>query len=131
MSQFRIDLDEREHEGFLPGETVSGRAAWSLDVDEGEPASAELRLFWYTNGKGTEDVGVVETLTFDRPQRSEQRPFRLALPLEPYSFSGTLISLIWALELVVSTGPRAGEDGEAECREIVMSPTRREILLTR
>jgi hypothetical protein len=128
MSELRIDLDEREDEGFLPGEILSGRVSWTVDST---PDSVELRLFWYTQGKGSEDVGVVETASFDRPSRQEQRPFRFPLPMEPFSFSGTLISLIWALELVVIPGSESTEDEGAARREIVVSPTRKEILLTR
>jgi hypothetical protein len=83
---------------FAPGDTLAGRVSWNVDVD---PQSAELRLFWYTSGKGTQNVGVSQTMTFDRPQRSDRREFRMALPHAPYSCSGTLVSIIWALELIV------------------------------
>jgi hypothetical protein len=120
MSELTITLDQDSH-GFTPGEVVSGRVQWAADR---EPTDVELRLFWYTSGKGTSDIGVVEAISFDRPQRSDTRMFRFTLPHEPYSFSGKLISLIWAIELIV--GPNA----EAERFEFVMSPTRSEILLT-
>lgn len=110
--------DERRN--FRPGETVEGVAGWRLDQ---APQSIELRLFWFTRGKGTEDVGVVNRLCFDAPQREEGRRFSFALPAEPYSFSGQLISLIWALELVAEPGERSTRV------ELVLSPTGREILL--
>ena len=47
---------------FAPGETVHGAVQWSLQT---QPRALELSLFWYTAGKGTRDVGVVETLTID------------------------------------------------------------------
>ena len=103
---------------FKPGASLAGHASWHVDA---EPASAELRLFWYTQGKGTEDVGIVETITFTDPQRVDDRQFRLALPKGPYSFSGRLISLIWALELIIEPGSQTGR------REFVMSPSGREI----
>ena len=118
-SELRILLrDERRN--FRPGETVEGVAGWCLDKP---PKSVELRLFWFTRGKGTEDVGVVNQVRFDAPQLEEGRRFSFTLPAEPYSFSGQLISVIWALELVV-------EPGERSIRvELVMSPTAEEILL--
>ncbi len=106
---------------FLPGETVEGTVSWRL----GQPAqTVELRLFWYTQGKGDQDVGVVSTVPFGNPEIQDRRPFRVTLPDGPFSFSGKLISLSWALELVVEPGSRAART------EITVSPTRMEILLT-
>ena len=85
--------------------------------------SVELRLFWYTQGKGDQDVGVVATVPFPEPASQDRRDFRIPLPLGPYSFSGKLISLMWALEVVAEPGSRAGR------LEITVSPTRREIQL--
>ena len=44
---------------FKPGELVEGRATWHTDVDL---EAIEVRLFWYTSGKGTRDVEVVRSL---------------------------------------------------------------------
>jgi hypothetical protein len=105
---------------FRPGEEVVGAAAWQLDE---APKAVEVRLFWFTRGKGTSDVTVVQTLRFDSPKMEEARPFQLSIPAEPYSFSGKLISLIWALELVVKPGK------EADRLEITVSPKGDEITL--
>lgn len=119
MSELKILLrDERKN--FRGGETVEGVAGWRL---EKPPTSVELRLFWFTRGKGTEDVGVVQTSRFDAPQLEEGRRFSFTLPNEPWSFSGQLVSLIWALELVIEPGE------EAARVELVVSPTGREIQL--
>jgi hypothetical protein len=105
---------------FLPGEVVEGTVSWQL----GQPAvTAELRLFWYTQGKGDQDVGVVSTVPFANPGLQDRRAFRVSLPDGPFSFSGKLISLVWALELVIEPGSRASRT------EITVSPTRMEILL--
>ncbi len=118
MNALKIALRENRTR-FRPGETIAGVAAWML---EKEPQTVELRLFWFTRGKGTQNVNVVLTIRFDHPKAEESRPFQLALPEYPYSFSGKLISLIWALELVVNAG-------EAERVELTLSPTGQEILL--
>ncbi|HEX4954880.1 MAG TPA: hypothetical protein VF017_15930 [Thermoanaerobaculia bacterium] len=89
---------------FAPGDPVTGTVAWSLDE---APSEVELRLFWYTSGKGEQDVVVVDTARFDAPGHQDQRAFSLHLPDGPLSFSGTLITLAWALELVVSPGSLA------------------------
>jgi hypothetical protein len=105
---------------FLPGEVVEGTVSWQLD----RPATtAELRLFWYTAGKGDQDLRVIETVAFANPEPQDSRGFRVRLPEGPYSFSGKLISLLWALEAVVEPGSRA------ERLILIVSPTRREILL--
>jgi len=119
MNELRILL-QGEQKNFRVGETVEGVAGWRL---EKAPRSVELRLFWFTRGKGTEDVGVVRKMRFDAPQQEEGRKFSFTLPEEPWSFSGQLISLIWALELVAEPG------GHTARVELVVSPTGQEILL--
>jgi hypothetical protein len=118
MSDLRIELAEDRH-AFKPGEPVEGRVSWSVTG----ATSAEVRLFWYTRGKGTEDVGLVDAVPFPNPQPAEQRTFRFVLPDGPYSFSGKLISILWAIELIVEPG------SSVERREIVMSPSGREVVL--
>ena len=119
MNEIRILLRD-DQRNFRSGETVEGVAGWRL---EKPPRSVELRLFWFTRGKGTEDAGVASQLQFDAPQPEEGRKFSFKLPAEPWSFSGQLISLIWALELVAEPG------GHTARVELVVSPTGCEILL--
>jgi len=119
MSSLRI-ATQLQRKSFRPGEEVSGAIGWTLDK---QPKSAEVRLFWYTAGKGTRDVGVVATQKLEAPQANDERSFSFRLPESPYSFSGTLISLIWAIELVVDPG------GLSERLEITVSPTGEEIVL--
>lgn len=95
-------------------------ASWELDDDQ---ELVELRMFWYTRGKGDTDMHIVETLPFARPQRRDSVRLGIQLPSAPYSFSGKLISLIWALELV------AEPSHDASRLEFVMAPDEREILL--
>ena len=104
---------------FRPCEEVVGTVAWSFVGTV--PEAMELRLFCFTRGKGTQDVGVHSNVRFDSPSAKEERPFRLRLPHAPYSFSGKYVSLTWALELV--TEP----PGEVERLEIILSPFGAEI----
>ena len=119
MSELTIELAD-DRTSFKPGEPMSGRVAWRVDE---QPSSAELRLFWYTSGKGTQDVGLVTTLPFASPRAQDQRDFTLPLPREPYSFSGNLISLTWAIELIVEPG------AHVERCELVLSSTGTEVVL--
>jgi len=117
MSELRIELPGGRT-SFAPGEDIRGTASWWLDeLSEG----LEVRLFWYTAGKGERDVDIVDTVALDSNSRQGSRQFEFTAPQSPLSFSGKLISLIWAIELV--TLP----DGEAGRQEIVLSRTGEEI----
>ena len=119
MDTLNIALHE-DKATFAPGQTVQGTIRWSLQTN---PEHLDFSLFWYTAGKGTRDVGVVETARFDNPGACGSKEFAFPLPDGPYSFSGKLISLIWALELTCKPG------SETARREITLSPTGREIVL--
>jgi hypothetical protein len=105
---------------FAPGEAIHGIASWDL---ESPPRSLELRLFWYTRGKGTTDVGVVSAVPMDSPRQREGRAFEFRLPDCPPSFSGQLVSLIWGIELIAHPGNRS------QRAEIVVAPGGQEIRL--
>ena len=120
MHKLSIELNDGKG-AFAPGERLEGRIEWSGDAD---PKALELSLLWYTSGKGTRDVGIVHTYKIDSPGSSGSDRFSFTLPRGPYSFSGKLISLVWALELTCTPGK------DTVAKEIVVSPTGREILLT-
>lgn len=119
MSALRI-ATQLQRKNFRPGEEVSGAVGWTLDK---QPKAAEVRLFWYTAGKGTRDIGVVATQQLEAPKSDDERSFHFTLSEAPYSFSGALISVIWAIELVVDPG------GLSERVEITVSPTGEELVL--
>jgi hypothetical protein len=119
MDKLSIAL-EADKATFAPRETIHGTIQWNLDAN---PRHLELSLFWYTAGKGTRDVGVAQTLRFDEAGVYGSKDFSFPLPEGPYSFSGKLISLLWAMELT------AAPSSETVRREITLSPTGREILL--
>jgi hypothetical protein len=98
---------------FKPGELIEGRASWHLDD---EVDAIEVRLFWYTSGKGSQDVGIVRVLGSENPDTSGYRDFSIRLPDAPYSFSGKLITLAWAIELV------ALPNGETERLDVLVGP---------
>jgi hypothetical protein len=119
MSELKIEIGE-DRLAFEPGEEISGKVSWNF---EKTPHILELRLFWFTRGKGTEDAGIAGTSKFEQPQASESRTFRHQLPNAPYSFSGKLISLVWALELI------AYPSKETTRREFVVAPGGQEVQL--
>lgn len=122
-----IQIETRDDRtAFQPGEEVEGTVRWHLDPP---PRSLEVRLFWYTDGSGGRDIGVVESLPLANlgpPGPEDHRPFRFRLPSGPYSFSGKIIRLLWAIEAVAEPG---GHAERAERLGIIMSPSGREIVL--
>jgi hypothetical protein len=119
MGRLAIELTGGK-DAFAPGEQVEGRIEWGLDAN---PRALELSLLWYTSGKGTRDACVLHAQKVDHPGALGSDKFSFTLPAGPYSFSGKLISLIWALELTCTPGE------ETVRKEIVVSPTGHEILL--
>ena len=115
----RLGLRENKN-AFRPGENIAGAALWELQK---APELAEVRLVWFTRGKGTEDGETVETVKFDNPPPADTRQFGFRAPDAPYSFSGTLVALIWAVEFVAKPG------GEFERIEITIAPDAKEIAL--
>ncbi len=113
MSLIQIEI-RGGYTAFRPGEVVEGTVLWQLEPG---PTEVEIRLFWYTRGKGDEDVGIVETIPYARPAPTDRRPFRFQLPAGPFSFSGRLISLVWGIEVVAQPGEASGRV------EITVSPT--------
>ena len=105
---------------FAPRESVSGTFRWQLT----RPARwIEGRLFWFTRGKGTMDVAIVDRTRFETPDHQDKQTFRFTLPDGPYTFSGRLISVIWAIELIAEPGDRN------QRVEIVVAPGGHEVLL--
>jgi len=105
---------------FEPGGEVRGQIEWELTS---QAKRIEVRLFWYTRGKGTTDAQVVKIHRLDAMTPHGREPFRFVLPEEPYSFSGKLISLVWAIEAIADPGQRTAR------LELVVAPEGKEIQL--
>ncbi len=109
---------------FEPKEKIEGKVSWHL---ESPPQFVELRLFWFTKGFGDQDVRIVEELRLNSKEQvidvCGDEEFSFNLPDGPYSFSGQLVSLIWAFELLV--------DGVKETKrvEFIVAPRGEEINL--
>jgi hypothetical protein len=105
---------------FNPGDDVRVRLTWDLTA---QPESVALSLTWHTEGKGDRDSSVVETVELSDVQQKQSVDLSITLPDGPYSFSGQLISLIWALEAV------AHPSGASARRDIVLAPGKKEVTL--
>lgn len=89
---------------LVPGQEINGLVRWDLPQ---APRDAVLRLFWYTEGKGTTDVGIIADQSILRMMPIVEESFRFTLPYGPYSFKGKLITLCWALELLIDKGKQS------------------------
>ncbi len=117
MSDISIQLEET---ALRPGESVRGTVRWSAaHVD-----SVEISVVWFTNGKGDMNHHTADSLTVSAPATTGTQNFSFKLPESPYSFSGKLVSLVWAIEAVLSP------DEESERCEFTLSPNGREVVLT-
>ena len=60
---------------FQPGDLVEGTVRWQFAEP---PQEVELRLFWFTEGRGDQDLEVMATIPFANPgahdRRSVSRP---------------------------------------------------------
>lgn len=112
---------ENDRTAFRPGEELRLSLLWALPE---KPTVLEVSLFFYTKGKGTEDVEVVSRHPISANAPAGEATLKIKLPAGPYSFSGKLISVLWAVELVSEPGSRSARS------EFVLGPEAKEILLT-
>lgn len=85
---------------FQPGKTISGSVTWTEEPGE----SMEIRLFWYTVGKGDRDFELVSNHQVDSLAPAGTEKFQFVAPSRPESFSGKLVSLQWSIEAIVFPG---------------------------
>jgi len=100
MEYLKIEVEGRGNT-IRPGETVEGRLEWSL---ENPPERLEVRLLWFTEGRGTRDIGVVGRQSFENQPETGSLSFSIRAPDGPYSFEGRLITLRWIMEAAVDPG---------------------------
>lgn len=116
----KIQLDNQQA-AFIPGDTIEGSVSWeNLRVNTEE---IDIRLIWYTTGKGDRDCEIIANQLVTSPEIMGKTRFRFVAPKRPYSFSGKLVSLVWAVEVVNIP------DLEAEQVEFVVSNSGTEIVL--
>lgn len=88
----QIELDNFHHQPF---QELRGKVRITA---ANPPRSLELRIFWFTKGRGDEEASVVHRLSLNPTQALTD--FIWELPAAPYSFAGQLITLAWAVEVV-------------------------------
>lgn len=120
MNGLEIQI-ENDQTAFQPGDEIHGKIKWQFEND---PETLTLGLFWKTAGRGTQDIGVPCSQTFDNPGLYGEKDFTIKCPEGPYSFSGKLISIIWGLELTGQKGKNAA------VIDLTIGPNAREVVYT-
>lgn len=105
---------------FEPFEEVDVVAEWDSATP---PPWLELRLTWFTRGKGNTDLLVVRHWRHVPTESRGKHVWHVRLPAAPYSFSGKYVSLVWTLELLEAT------EEHSTRRDIIIAPLSREIAL--
>lgn len=113
MNSIKISLHS-DPAWFRPGDSIPLQVGWAL---EEAPESVAVRLFWYTEGKGDQDVGIENEQRFETPPAEFLTEAQFTAPHHPYSYDGRVVSILWAVEAVVEPS------GETSRAEFVISPT--------
>ncbi len=115
-----IKLD-RKKTCYAPGDLIAGTIQASELPSEAHKLA--IRLLWFTTGKGTRDVNTCCEIVQAIGPAPSTLAFEFIAPHRPLSFSGQLISLQWAIEVV------AFPSKQSSLAEIVITHGDAEIIL--
>ena len=105
---------------YHPGEKILGELEWDLTQEVQDIA---INIFWYSEGIGEQDSEIAETEIIKSPIKSDKQSFEMELPMAPYTYSGNITSLKWAIEATTL------EDKVKDIKEFSMTPGNKEIVL--
>jgi hypothetical protein len=91
---------EQNQAVFHPNAIIKGLCQWKLPEGHNHH-SGSVCLLWYTEGIGTQDIGIIATEDFEIGNRIGEYRFSFTLPESPISVSSSLISILWAVECVL------------------------------
>jgi len=112
MNELTITTDF-DRTAYAPGDTIVGHFAWRCND---RPTTVTLRLIWITSGRGSTEVGAAGETILENPGLEGREKFSFTAPPGPNSFSGQLVTLKWALELV------ARPSNNHERRDLIIAP---------
>lgn len=95
MSDVHVVLGQT---AISPGEQIAG----SVRVDGHWTGERELeaRLVWETAGKGTTDTSTMARHTLSVNATSPSARFSMNVPMYPWTYNGTLLSIGWRIDIV-------------------------------
>ena len=97
--RINIFLDSKDYI-YHPGDCLTGSYR-ILDVKTDQINSVELSVLWHTEGKGDEDMTVIDYHSLSRQREdwiNPHNPFKIEtqLPSAPLSYEGLIIKIRWA-----------------------------------
>ena len=119
MDKISIKL-KNDKISYCPGEKISGEVEWDFTQEVKEIA---INVFWYTEGMGDQDSEIAVNEIIKLPLKSDRQSFEIELPMAPYSYSGQITSLKWAIEAT------SLKDKFKDVKEFSMTPGNKEIIL--
>jgi hypothetical protein len=92
---------------FAPGATIQGTIQVMPEVN-GACRRLLTSLRWSTRGRGDRNQATLATLAlYQGPLYARQplvRPFRFALPWQPWSYAGHYVSIVWEIAVLADLG---------------------------
>ena len=119
MDKISIQL-KNDKISYCPGEKISGEVEWNFTQ---EVKDITINVFWYTEGIGEQDSEIAVNEIIKLPLKSDRQSFEIELPMGPYSYSGQITSLKWAIEAT------SLKDKVKAVKEFSMTPGNKEIIL--
>jgi hypothetical protein len=101
-----------------PGETFELEATWNIPT---VAKQFEVSLFWETKGWGNPDLDEITMIDARTDKVQGTKRYQFTVPAGPWSFTGSLITLGWIVEMVA--------DQESARYEFTVGPTDAPIVL--
>lgn len=100
--QINIFLDSKDYI-YHPGDCLTGFYR-ILDVITDQISSVELTVLWRTEGKGDEDMTIIDYHLLSRQKEdwiNPNNPVKIdtPLPFSPLSYEGTIIKIRWTVRV--------------------------------
>ena len=100
--QINIFLDSKDYI-YHPGDCLTGYYR-ILDVETDQINSVEMSVLWHTEGKGDEDMSIIDFHSLSRQREDWINPHTLGkietkLPLTPLSYEGEIIKIRWLVRV--------------------------------
>ncbi len=100
--QINIFLDSKDYI-YHPGDCLTGSYR-ILDAQTDQINSVELSVLWHTEGKGDEDMSIIDYHSLSRQREDWINPhtpgkIETKLPLTPLSYEGVIIKIRWLVRV--------------------------------
>lgn len=100
--RINLFLDSKDYI-YHPGDCLTGYYR-ILDVETDQIKTVEMSVFWHTEGKGDEDITIVDYKFQSRQREDWINPHKLGkietvLPEAPLSYEGQIVKIRWVVRI--------------------------------